>query len=215
MRVYCRAYSRHNGAPAALVTWSEKKWTLVEIRPFPNTALTHGRYVKCAGGKVCRGDRCTYAHSDEELIVWNTTLEEKRQQGDPRFKPQATGRPSWRSTVPAPRSTVPATAKYGRPVVQPQVFRGTQSQNRHTPTVSMISCYSTQELTAVLHLPQGGHGGGFGSRSDMKNSYRERSKNPPSVEDAKVDLTQRTYQSKFYSLLHWEEERHIDLLSQR
>ena len=153
MRVYCRAYSRHKGAPAALVTWSEKKWTLVEIRPFPNTTLAHGRYVKCAGGKVCRGDRCTYAHSDEELIVWNTILEEKRAQGDPRFKPQATGRASWRSTVPVPRSTAPATAKYGRPVVQPQVFKGPQSQNRHTPPVSMIgsSCYSTQEFTAVLH----------------------------------------------------------------
>ena len=87
--------------------------------------------------------------SDEELIVWNTILEEKRQQGDPRFKRQqgdprfkrqATGRPSWRSTVSAPcvRSTAPATAKYGRPIMQPQVFRGTQSQNRHTHPVSMI-----------------------------------------------------------------------------
>ena len=71
MRVYCRAYSRHKGAPAALVTWSEKKWTLVEIRPFPNTALTHGRYIKCAGGKVCRGDQCTYAHSHRRMRLWN------------------------------------------------------------------------------------------------------------------------------------------------
>ena len=49
----------------------------------------------------------------------------------------------------------------------------------------------------------------------MKTTYRERNAKPPKVEDAKAYLTQQTYQSKFYSLLYYEEERHIDLLSQR
>ena len=151
MRVYCRAYSRHNGSPAALVTWSEKKWTLVEIRPFPNTALTHGRYIKCAGGKVCRGDVCTYAHSDEELIVWNTILEEKRQQGDPRLR---AARPSWRSTIlvsPSSRSTSAAPVKYGRPIVQPQVIKGPQSQNRHTTPVHHVSIICVCKNSSLLY----------------------------------------------------------------
>ena len=49
-----------------------------------------------------------------------------------------------------------------------------------------------------------------------KSSYLERSQNPPSVDNAKLDdLTQANYQSKFGSLLYWEEERHIELLHQK
>ena len=53
------------------------------------------------------------------------------------------------------------------------------------------------------------------TESRVKSSYRERCKIPPSIDNAKLDLTQKNYQSKFCSLLYWEEEGHIELLHQK
>ena len=118
MRVYCRDHVHHRGSTAAvLVTWSPEKYLLVQIRPFPTTPLTYGKYIKCAGGDLCRRSQCTYAHSDEELLVWNTLLEEKRQHGDSGYKPQAP-RPAWYAASARPSASAP---KYGlRPVMQLQ-----------------------------------------------------------------------------------------------
>ena len=38
---------------------------------------------------------------------------------------------------------------------------------------------------------------------------------PINVEEAKMVLSQQSYQPKFHSLLDWEEKHHMDLLSQR
>ena len=79
MRVYCRT-GWHQGAPSVLVTWSAQKFALVQIRPFPEPLLASGRYVQCNREATCKGPRCTYAHSEEEMVVWNTQLEWKRRQ---------------------------------------------------------------------------------------------------------------------------------------
>ena len=80
MRVRCRVRGEHRG-PEPLVTWSEKKGSLVTVRPLPNPPLPYGKYVRCSRGILCPGYGCTYAHSDEELVVWNNMLEERRQRG--------------------------------------------------------------------------------------------------------------------------------------
>ena len=61
-----------------LVTWSAKKQELVQIRPLPKSPLTSGGYVMCTRPASCPGARCTYAHSDEEMVVWNTRLDDER-----------------------------------------------------------------------------------------------------------------------------------------
>ena len=47
------------------------------------------------------------------------------------------------------------------------------------------------------------------------SNYKERSKNPPSIQDAMVNLTPQTYVSKFCSLLYFEEVEHMKILSER
>ena len=79
LRIYCNNYAEHTGVPPILVTWSEWRWALVPIRPLPDPHLLHGNYVRCNGPSLCRGEQCTFAHSNEELAVWNTLLDEKRQ----------------------------------------------------------------------------------------------------------------------------------------
>ena len=81
VRIYCKNYVQHTGVPPIPVTWSGRTWALVPIRPLPDPYLLDGNYVRCNGNPAqCRGERCTFAHSDEELAVWNTLLDEKRQQ---------------------------------------------------------------------------------------------------------------------------------------
>ena len=83
VRIYCNNYAEHKnaGVPPVLVTWSEWRWELVPIRPLPDPPLVHGNYMRCnRNPSLCRGERCTYAHSNEELAVWNSLLDEKRQQ---------------------------------------------------------------------------------------------------------------------------------------
>ena len=82
LNVHCRAPGQHHGRET-LVTWSGNKRSLVSVRPLPNPPILHGKYVRC-NGELCRGDHCTYAHSEEELLVWNNKLEERRQR-EPSF----------------------------------------------------------------------------------------------------------------------------------
>ena len=49
------------------------------IRPIPDPPLKSARYVLC-NGETCRGPQCTFAHSHEEMISWNTQLYQMRHQ---------------------------------------------------------------------------------------------------------------------------------------
>ena len=56
----------------------QSTWSL--IRPLPDPPLQSGRYVLCNGGVTCRGPQCTFAHSQEEMVAWNTQLDQMRHQ---------------------------------------------------------------------------------------------------------------------------------------
>ena len=47
-------------------------------RPMPDPSCVYlgGRFGRCDRGPRCRGESCTFAHSKEELRVWNKQLEE-------------------------------------------------------------------------------------------------------------------------------------------
>ena len=45
------------------------------VRPRPAVTLDKGkRFLKCNGGHRCRGEKCTYAHSELEQKTWNAQL---------------------------------------------------------------------------------------------------------------------------------------------
>ena len=49
------------------------------VRPLPQPPLPQGkRYILCVRGDRCKqlGERCTYAHSEEERLAWNRELDE-------------------------------------------------------------------------------------------------------------------------------------------
>ena len=46
------------------------------IRPLPDKAIS-GRFIRCTFDYRCRGDRCTFAHSDAERAHWNRQLEQQ------------------------------------------------------------------------------------------------------------------------------------------
>ena len=45
-----------------------------EIRPRPNVALRKGAKFAMCNGTTCRGESCTFAHSPEEMRIWNSQL---------------------------------------------------------------------------------------------------------------------------------------------
>ena len=142
MRAYCRDPGRHHGSTAVLVTWSPEKYLLVRIRPFPANS-PHGNFIKCVGGKLCRGEQCTYAHSDEEVLVWNTLLDEKRLHVDSRYKPPP-ARPAWQAF--STRQNAGAL-KYGvRPALQLQ-SRAAPAVNRSPVQVSDKDCTNSTWFT--------------------------------------------------------------------
>jgi len=44
------------------------------IRPKPNIALRKGAKFAMCNGTTCRGESCTFAHSPEEMRMWNSQL---------------------------------------------------------------------------------------------------------------------------------------------
>ena len=43
--------------------------------PDPSCVYLGGRFGRCDRGPRCRGESCAFAHSKEELRVWNKQLE--------------------------------------------------------------------------------------------------------------------------------------------
>ena len=123
MEVYCRNGWQHFGAQKRLVTWSANKMVLVAIRPLPDPPLQSGRYVLCNREETCRRPRCTFAHSQEEMVAWNTQLYGMRHQPATKISSQ---RPELQQTAwPTLRQSVPMTAwptlRQSVPVPRPAV----------------------------------------------------------------------------------------------
>ena len=80
IQAYCRYPEHHQGMAAeVMATWSWKRQELVRIRPFPGANITGKKYIMCDRVPVCfHGEQCTYAHSEEEMMIWNMLLEDKR-----------------------------------------------------------------------------------------------------------------------------------------
>ena len=45
------------------------------IRPKPNVVLKSGAKFVLCNGSFCRGEKCTFAHSPEEMQLWNAELQ--------------------------------------------------------------------------------------------------------------------------------------------
>ena len=65
----CRS---HPGAKINDVVWDGRsnKYVLYKIRPVPEKVIK-GRFIMCSFGSLCRGQRCTYAHTEAEQLEWN------------------------------------------------------------------------------------------------------------------------------------------------
>lgn len=63
---------KHPQAERCNVVWSATNncFTVQLIRPVPDKYIS-GRFIMCNFDQRCKGDRCTYAHSDAELKEWN------------------------------------------------------------------------------------------------------------------------------------------------
>ena len=57
------------------VMWDESRQCFREyqIRPVPERQIK-GRFIICSFDGRCRGERCSYAHSDAEQKEWNAKL---------------------------------------------------------------------------------------------------------------------------------------------
>ncbi len=58
-----------------LLAPSSKMDGAVQVRPRPQVKLMPGRRFSMCDGKRCMGEKCTHAHSEQELQIWNDELE--------------------------------------------------------------------------------------------------------------------------------------------
>ena len=66
----CCNTTLHDGVyPIVSVAWNENEHMLVQIRPLPQLSLLKG-FALC-NGIWCKGEKCTFAHSDLEKMAWN------------------------------------------------------------------------------------------------------------------------------------------------
>lgn len=77
LKTLCNRSEIHSlNEPQVLVTWSgtKKRLVVVEgnppIRPIPKRSISGHQFILCDGTR-CKGERCSYAHSFEELDAWN------------------------------------------------------------------------------------------------------------------------------------------------
>ena len=83
-------------------------WSL--IRPLPDPPLPSGRYyVRCNRGETClRGPRCTFAHSQEEMVSWNNQLSEQMRHQPAPATERSSQRQQLQQSIIADRSSAPA-----------------------------------------------------------------------------------------------------------
>lgn len=63
----------HDGVyPIVTVTWDEQNSVMQRIRPIPQLNLPRG-FALC-NGEWCKGEKCTFAHSELEKTAWNHEL---------------------------------------------------------------------------------------------------------------------------------------------
>ena len=81
----CRAQAQHSCSPRLFVTWDEEESKMVRVRPPPSPCdckIPPGKFFSPCQffpGRCKRGDRCSYAHGQLELEVWNTWVAEERE----------------------------------------------------------------------------------------------------------------------------------------
>ena len=63
----------HDGVyPIVTVAWDEQNSIMHQIRPIPQMNLSRG-FALC-NGEWCKGEKCTFAHSELEKMAWNHEL---------------------------------------------------------------------------------------------------------------------------------------------
>lgn len=72
----CLCPKEHETTEQLSVLWSQQKCRWIHVRPVPEVTIP-GWFILCNEWS-CGGKDCTYAHNKEELIYWNSILQEQR-----------------------------------------------------------------------------------------------------------------------------------------